>query len=157
QRLPAVFAFEEERFGLEVPVDHAREVVAVTERVAQHAHQRGLALDRRQPLAAEAELEHPRLPTARLPREPDFAAEGAVERALEPEVLAARYRLAGLERHRAVEALADGDALHRAVEPVADSRHGGDTVFAGGVQRAAQLADGGGQHVVDGDPAGPDL
>src|SRR3546814_7665479 len=44
------------------PVDHARDVVALAERVAQHAHQRGLALDRRQPLAVEAKLEHPRLP-----------------------------------------------------------------------------------------------
>src|SRR3546814_2934954 len=61
QRLPAVVAFEEERLGLEVPVDHAREIVALAERVAQHAHQRGLALDRRQPLAVEAELEHPQI------------------------------------------------------------------------------------------------
>src|SRR3546814_12006877 len=81
--------------GLEVPVDHAREIVALAERVAQHAHQRGLALDRRQPLAVEAELEHPRLPAARLPRQPDFAAAGAVEWALEQEEIG---RASGRER-----------------------------------------------------------
>src|SRR3546814_11102944 len=100
QRRPAVVAFEEDRLGLDVPVDHAREIVALAERVAQHAPPRGLALDRRQPLAVEAELEHPRLPPARLPRQPDYAAEGALEWALESEVVAARHGATGFASSR---------------------------------------------------------
>src|SRR3546814_13725169 len=78
-------------------------------------------------------------------------------RSLEQEVFAARHRLPGFERQRAAEPLAQGDALHRAVEPVAEPWHGDDAVLAGRVQRTAQLAHGGGEDVVNGDPAGPDL
>ena len=52
---------------------------------------------------------------------------------------------------------ARGHALHRAVEAVANPRHGDDAALAFAAQRLAQLADGGGQHVVHGNPPGPGL
>src|SRR5690606_30137707 len=118
--------------------------------------QGGFALDRREPFAAAGELEHPRLAAARLARQPDLAAQGLAERAFEQEVLAAGDRLAWLERQLGAGAVAAGDAFNRPLEAVTDPRHGDDPGFAAGIQGLAQLADRGGEHVVHGDPAGPD-
>src|SRR5690606_27500263 len=130
QCLSAVFAFQVERRRLEVPVDQADEIVALAQGVAQQPRQRGLALDRGEPFAVEAELEHPRLAAARLPRQPHFAAQGPRQRAVEQEMLPPRDRLAGFELERAGGLLANRGPLELAVEAVADPRHSDDPRLA---------------------------
>src|SRR5690606_1504396 len=116
QCLSAILAFQEKRRGIEVPVVHAHEVVAFTQGVAQHPHHGRFTLDDAQLLAVETELEYPRIAAARLPGQPDLAAEGLSEGALEQEVLSPGYRHAGPLVQRTVHLPPTRHAPERPVE-----------------------------------------
>jgi len=76
---------------------------------------------------------------------------------LQNEVLAPRHRRVDLEIEPAGQPGPDGDLLDRAGEPIADARHGQDSLAVGRTQGFAQLCDGVGENVLDGHPTGPDL
>src|SRR5690606_27150407 len=86
-----VFALEEVRSALEVPVDDAGEIRPLAEAFAQHSVEGRFALQRRQALAAQAELVHPALTGLAVARRPHLAAVGSADLRFEPEVRPAGY------------------------------------------------------------------
>src|SRR5690606_31162882 len=127
--------------ALEVPVDDVDEVAIVGQAVAQQPHQRGFALERAQAVAVERELVDPLLARLAVRGEPDLAAGGLPELALQHEIGTGRHRLPGREAQFAARLAPDRDARDRAVEAVADAGLGRDLRGVGLAERAAQLRD----------------
>ena len=156
QVLATVLTLEEERRCLEVPVDDAHQVVALAERLDQHAIQRRLTLQHREPLAVARELEHARLACLDVPGEPHLAGAGRIDLSLERIVRPQRHRLRGLQLEPAQHPPAHGRALHRAVQPVTDPRQGHEPLSSRLAEALAQLRHRIGQHVVHGGAPVPD-
>src|SRR5690606_32722885 len=97
QRLAAVLAFQEAGRAFEVPVQHPDEILAPAQTLAQHPRHGGLALDRRQSLPVQAELEYPPFAPAAAPGEPYLAAAGSPQLPFQLELFASGHRPTGLQ------------------------------------------------------------
>ncbi len=89
-------------------------------------------------------------------REPDLACNRAADHRLQLKVRASRHRHAGGKLQAADPRPTDGHALERAVEPVAHAGLRDDALRVLLAERAAQLGDGVGDHVLDRRPPLPD-
>ena len=88
-------ALEPEGRLLDADVAHAHDVLTVAERLLRELEDRELAPQSPHALGVEAELEHERLATLRMTREPDLAEAALAEPALEDELETARNRQPG--------------------------------------------------------------